>query len=437
MDGNNCEEKKKKKLTRFIDLGVYTRNRIFRLLGSTKFGKPVDAALRIAEANEFPFPKGFDNSKFYLPEMNDRGAMVGNDDSDVAHRDADGDGNNDDFESFCKSLSWEDHADAMAVTLIVPANASKTSYPILTNPSDLLSDDEKQRITALRHLDGSGTGGAPSRFPHSTPSYGPSPLPKLEHFIANTLARREGLVGSIGTWSLGGNSSSSSRSSTSHHHAPLLPQTASFNMKGNRYCENIQRAHKSNQIIWNVHLVDRTCWQGCHDPECRGFRGRPIDLPEEVNAEIDEYFMDVELSSLNERDIIGNKENVGAVATVPPPPSSREEEDGEFDDPALEAAMCQLDISGVAREKAEAAFDVELGELDLSGIIVSHNRGKSGPPSEKNNRIDVVASNHKKVPVERKTNRETIAMRLLEPWEDDENLDLELAKLNLSDIVSS
>ena len=57
------------KLTRIIDLGVYTRNRIFRLLGSTKYGKPTTSALRIADANEFPFPRGFNNTKFYLPEM--------------------------------------------------------------------------------------------------------------------------------------------------------------------------------------------------------------------------------------------------------------------------------------------------------------------------------------------------------------------------------
>ena len=55
--------------THFIDLGVYTRNRIFRLLGSTKFGKPSTATLRIANANQFPFPCGFDNTKFYIPKM--------------------------------------------------------------------------------------------------------------------------------------------------------------------------------------------------------------------------------------------------------------------------------------------------------------------------------------------------------------------------------
>ena len=69
-DDDNDNDSKTPKLTRFIDLGVYTRNRIFRILGSTKHGKTPDAALRIAEANEFPFPSGFDNAKFYLPMMN-------------------------------------------------------------------------------------------------------------------------------------------------------------------------------------------------------------------------------------------------------------------------------------------------------------------------------------------------------------------------------
>ena len=82
-------------LLRISPQNRYTRNRLFRLLGSNKFGKPADAgkkrlandsycdakqqtqpidllppsALRIAEANEFPFPNGFGNAKFYLPEM--------------------------------------------------------------------------------------------------------------------------------------------------------------------------------------------------------------------------------------------------------------------------------------------------------------------------------------------------------------------------------
>ncbi|KAL7526860.1 hypothetical protein ACHAXR_001683, partial [Thalassiosira sp. AJA248-18] len=310
------------KLTRFIDLGVYTRNRIFRILGSTKFGKPTDAALRIAEANEFPFPSGFDNAKFYLPAMNTALSSKldinrGNDATGVSQMSHDSGANqvfmhfhanllsfnlssystlqvDDSFESFCNSLSWEDHATALAATLVVPANASKMLYPTLNDPSNLLSDEEKQQVTTLRTLNGSDPC-RQSKFPRAALSYGKSPLPQLEHFIVNTLGKREGLVGTIGTWSLGTQQP--------------LPQTVSYNMKDNRYCEHIGRAHKSNNVIWNVHLIDRIVWQSCHDPECRGFRGRAIDLPEEVNLEIDDFFLDYELSSLNENEIIENKEN--------------------------------------------------------------------------------------------------------------------------------
>lgn len=54
-----------KNQTCFIDTGVYTRNRLFRILGSAKYGKPSSAALRIASMNQFPFPDGFGNEAFY------------------------------------------------------------------------------------------------------------------------------------------------------------------------------------------------------------------------------------------------------------------------------------------------------------------------------------------------------------------------------------
>ena len=49
----------------FVDIWVYTRNRIFRIIGSMKYGKPLSAALRIASTNEFPFPESFHNGLFY------------------------------------------------------------------------------------------------------------------------------------------------------------------------------------------------------------------------------------------------------------------------------------------------------------------------------------------------------------------------------------
>jgi len=408
-DGNS-------KLTRFIDLGVYTRNRIFRLLGSTKFGKPADAALRIAEANEFPFPISFDNTKFYLPEM---GKGPQNDsDADAGHNGV-GDvslvpSQCDDFESFCNSLSFEDHATAMAATLVVPANSSKMHHPILIDPSYLLNGDEKRQMPLLKQLNGSGRISATSKFSREARQYGPSPFPKLERFILNTLGNRRGIIGNIGTWSLG-------------THQPL-PQTVSYTMKDNRFCDNIGRAHKSNNIIWNVHLIDRICRQGCHDPECHGFRGEAFDLPEEVNLEIEEWFFDYELSSLNENEIIENK-NEQAVPG----------ENGEFDDLTLEALMCQLDISRVVRKNEKTALYNELlgdepAQLKLSSTV-SGNNGVIGEHLSNGGDKNVDASNLETKPFVQSMGVENNVVSP-EPWESDDELDSELAKLNLSDIRS-
>ena len=77
------KQERSEQLTYFIDFGVYTRNRIFRILGSTKYGKKMDAALRIAEVNKFPFPNGFGNRNFYLPCMGSN-TSVADDDNDNA-----------------------------------------------------------------------------------------------------------------------------------------------------------------------------------------------------------------------------------------------------------------------------------------------------------------------------------------------------------------
>ncbi|KAL7547152.1 hypothetical protein ACHAWF_010474 [Thalassiosira exigua] len=396
-DGDDDEGPKK--LARFIDLGVYTRNRIFRILGSAKFGKPADATLRIAEANEFPFPKGFDNGRFYLPAT--RAARGGASDAD------EDDADDDDFERFRQSLSWDDHAEAMAATLVVPANSSKINFPILEDPSNLLSEDERKQILTLKS--GSGIdGGARKLGSRGTPSYGTSPFPKVERFVANTLGRRRDLVGAVGTWSVG---------------AQLpLPREVSYNMKGNRWCENVGRAHKSNNIVWNVHLIDRICYQSCHDPECRGFRGETIDLPKEVYSEIDEYFVDYELSSLDVNGIAEDEEN--------DPPSTPG--DREFDDPELEAAMRELDISSVAKGKQTTAdLDDQLAKLNLSDEETKSAEVK--PLSEVNKQgANAPAADGAKSDF--KCDERTAAT---EPWENDDHLDLELAKLNLLDIVSN
>ena len=225
----------------------------------------------------------------------------------------------DGFDRFCQSLSFEDHAAALASTLIVPINATKIKYPLLKNPSSIFFGVEMNTLKySSRFVSKGGVGSSKYQS-----CYGESPFPLMEDFVVNVLGRRRGLGGSIGTWSL------DSRKP--------LPQTIAFNMKDNRWCENVNRAHKSNNIIWNVHLVNRVCWQSCHDPECRNFRGKSVELPEEIHREIDDFFIDCEIGDLDEADVLrrANKFGVGG------------DDDDEFADSSLDAALGELNLSDI------------------------------------------------------------------------------------------
>ena len=44
----------------------------FACWAQSKYGKPASAALRIADSNTFPFPEGFTNDSFHVPDMEKR-----------------------------------------------------------------------------------------------------------------------------------------------------------------------------------------------------------------------------------------------------------------------------------------------------------------------------------------------------------------------------
>lgn len=306
---------------------------------------------------------------------------------------------NDDFEKFCNSLSWEDHADAMAATLVVPPNASKLYFPLLKDPSVIFLDGDASRpnnntIVPMHSL-------VMLKFPRATQLYGSSPFPVLERFILENLGKRSGVVGRISTWSIGTQQP--------------LPRTVCFNMKDNRFCDNIGRAHKSNNIIWNVHLGDRVCWQGCHDPECKGFRGNSLELSEEVNIEIDEYFLEYELSLLIEDEVVACQQD---------------------DKSLLESEMSKLVISPVQRSGDnvhifdDESLDNELAQINLSELVTSHRLVKES--------FSFVKSENEANPP---TITETVAANShstnsSELWTRDDDIDLELIMLNLSEFES-
>ena len=335
--------------TCFIDIGVYTRNRLFRLLGSAKYGKPSSAALRIASANAFPFPKGFTNDRFYVPDQENTAGDSNSSSPPSAfppdldyEYDDEVDMNDPEIAQFFSSMDWSAHADALALTLVVPPNYSKIKYPLLRAVEEAPDVSRTGRVVASSNGDGSINGGhrVARSFPKS--SLGASPFLALDDFISNVLGSRGGAHGSVRAWSLDDSQPNST-----------APSYITYHMKDNRFCERIGRQHKSNNVMWTVDLRFMTCQQTCHDPECRamGFRGEPVDLPQNVQEQVRERLFDYELAALDEQAILEQAKNEMAATTV------ANTNIGEEISDSFEKALLNLDISGDVKESNEREGD--------------------------------------------------------------------------------
>ncbi|NXS33643.1 PRIPO protein, partial [Pomatostomus ruficeps] len=164
----------------FVDLGVYTKNRNFRMYKSSKAGKNV--ILKIAEDNKF----------------------IPNCEKDVSLEEA----------YFLSSL-----------------------------------------ICNIRFV----------AFGSTDPmeGYQGSPYPEIDNFVS-TLVNKDGLQGGIRQWSYFS-----------------LKELLIYDISGYRWCENIGRAHKSNNIMILVDLKNEVWYQKCHDPVCReqNFKSQSFPLP--------------------------------------------------------------------------------------------------------------------------------------------------------------
>lgn len=62
-------------------------------------------------------------------------------------------------------------------------------------------------------------------------------------------------------------------------------KTLSYAIKGRyRYCHRIGRHHRSNNVVLVVNIQSREMYQRCFDPDCRTFRSLPWRLPDPVFA---------------------------------------------------------------------------------------------------------------------------------------------------------
>ena len=262
---NNKDSSKR---TCFIDLGVYTKNRMFRLLWSSKYGK--DTIL-----NHFHSDK-----QFYSTSSKRK------------------------LENGC-SIN-EIKSNELKKSFIVPYNAyeliqiiesgieSKDSFLQLNLVSKRASSKLKDykntneenskivRSTVLSSLNSNWKDWELDSSFKANNKRNESPFPFLDKFVLDNLGNRGGTQGSIASWSIYMRNKLNSHDFTS----PKKEYTTRYNsyrlryqIHGNRYCSNIGRQHKSNGIILEVDLLLATLVQLCWDNDCRNYRSNPIHVP--------------------------------------------------------------------------------------------------------------------------------------------------------------
>lgn len=190
----------------FVDLGVYTRNRNFRLYKSSKIGKRV--ALEVTEDNTF-FP--------------------------IRSKDV-----SDEYQYFLSSL-------------VSNVRFSDTLRILTCDPSQ-----NKQK--GVGYFNSIGTSA------ETIEGFQCSPYPEVDHFVLS-LVNKDGIKGGIRRWNY------------------FFPEELLvYDICKYRWCENIGRAHKSNNIMILVDLKNEVWYQKCHDPVCKAenFKSDCFPLPAEV-----------------------------------------------------------------------------------------------------------------------------------------------------------
>jgi hypothetical protein len=102
----------------------------------------------------------------------------------------------------------------------------------------------------------------------------PSPLPQVDAYVAGVLAHLPARAAQGGGIRAYGVTAAT---------AAGTPAVLSYEMQGNRYCWNVGRQHKSNNVRWIVNLDHMTATQLCHDHDCRavGYVGHQVKIEDE------------------------------------------------------------------------------------------------------------------------------------------------------------
>eukprot|EP01040_Poterioochromonas_malhamensis_P003232 gene3232-3445_t len=273
----------------FVDLGVYSRNRAFRLFGSSKFGKKKAFTLLSSDKKHYNFKHSSsttNTSSLSLPSIHQMKRDLINDSFIIPYdlllseplrgwkrkkEDEDDDNCKESYEKFETFLPY--------------LNTRK--YQILQFPSSALhGDDYNSSLHSYQRLNGQIASGSYPMTGFYSSSWKskailksnhprePSIFPTLDQYITRTIARKGGIEGILTEWMIFVKSNGD------------FPITKiRYQVNKNRYCENVGRMHKSNGIYYEVNLMTKELTQHCWDPDCKGFQSLPLRIPDIILPE--------------------------------------------------------------------------------------------------------------------------------------------------------
>ncbi|XP_015906052.2 DNA-directed primase/polymerase protein isoform X1 [Parasteatoda tepidariorum] len=123
---------------------------------------------------------------------------------------------------------------------------------------------------------------------------GPSPFPEIDDFVLSQVNDHR-ITGFIRKWSY------------IEKEEILVYEIGNY-----RYCSNIGRHHKSNNIMLIVDLRKKHYYQKCHDPECRAENYKSVAISLPLSLYLPEDFFDVECFSQlksEQTETLSNSEN--------------------------------------------------------------------------------------------------------------------------------
>ncbi|XP_015448351.1 DNA-directed primase/polymerase protein isoform X4 [Pteropus alecto] len=264
-----------------IHVGVYTRNRNFRLYKSSKIGKPV--ALEVAEDNKFSLTQ-----------------------SDISEE------NQYFLSSLISNVRFSDTLRILTCDTSQENKQKQVEYFSSTS-------------TSVENIEG----------------FQGSPYPEIDEFVLS-LVNKNGIKGGIRHWNY------------------FFPEELLvYDICKYRWCGNIGRAHKSNNIMILVDLKNEVWYQKCHDPVCKAenFKSNRFPLPAEVCL----------LSLLKEEEEFTTDETINNETKNPHKPSSSMLSKGVFSDPDWDNGIDDAYFLE-AIEDAELADAAENNLLSYNGV---------------------------------------------------------------------